>query len=99
MAVVLVSCMRTGKEGHISKDCWEKEENADKRPKGWKSQGQGQHASAAMDQDSGTEVRVEFLLNALTFPNNPQLLNDPHVWIADSCATHVSIQDWYEKFM
>jgi hypothetical protein len=30
---------------------------------------------------------VEILLNALTFPNNPQLLNDPNVWIADSGAT------------
>jgi hypothetical protein len=44
-----------------------------------------------MDQDSGTEIGVEFLLNALTFPNNPQLLNDPNVWIADSGATvHMS---------
>jgi hypothetical protein len=38
----------------MSKDCWEKEKNADKRPKGWKSQMQGEHASAAVDQDSGT---------------------------------------------
>jgi hypothetical protein len=71
----------------MAKDCWEKEENADKRPKGWKSRLGGEHASAAVDQDSGTEFGVEFLLNALTFPNNPQLLNDPNVWIADSGAT------------
>jgi hypothetical protein len=51
----------------------------------------GEHASAAVDQESGTEFGVEFLLNALTFPNNPQLLNDPNVWIADSGATvHMS---------
>jgi hypothetical protein len=81
-----------GKEGHtMSEDCWEKEENADKRPKGWKSQMRGKHASAAVDQDSGTEIGVEFLLNALTFRNNPQLLNDPNVWIADSGTTvHMS---------
>jgi hypothetical protein len=47
-----------------------------------------------VDQDLGTEVGVDFLLNALTFPNNPQLLNDPNVWIADSGAT----VHWYEKF-
>jgi hypothetical protein len=76
----------------MAKDCWEKEENTDKRPKGWKSQMRGEHARAAADQDSGTEIGVEFLLNALTFPNNPQLLsNDPNVWIADSGATvHMS---------
>jgi hypothetical protein len=81
------------------KDCWEKEENADKRPKGWKSQMRGEHASAAVDQNLGTEIGVEFLLHASTFPNDPKLLNDPNVWIADTGAMvpHVSVQDWYEK--
>jgi hypothetical protein len=33
------------------------------------------------------EIEIEFLLNAMTFPNDPQLLNDPNVWIADMGAT------------
>ena len=30
---------------------------------------------------------VEFLLNALSFLNDPLLLNDPSIWIADMAAT------------
>jgi hypothetical protein len=58
---------------------------------GRKKKTQTKQTSAAMDQDLGTEIGVEFLLYTLTFPNNPQLLNDPNVWIADSGAmVHMS---------
>ena len=30
-------CNKCGKYGHREKDCWENEENKDKRPSGWKS--------------------------------------------------------------
>jgi hypothetical protein len=46
----------------VKKGIWQKTENAGIRSKGWKSQMQGEHASAAVNQDSGTEIGVEFIL-------------------------------------
>jgi hypothetical protein len=42
-------------------------------------------------QHFGYAGSLMFLLNAFTFQNNPQLVNNPNVWIADSGATvHMS---------
>ena len=34
-------CRKCGKKGHKDKDCWEKEENANKRPAKWRGQERG----------------------------------------------------------
>jgi hypothetical protein len=48
------SCTNCGKNGHLSKDCWLKEENKDKRPSNWKQT--GEQGAAVMDDSI-----VEFL--------------------------------------
>jgi Zinc knuckle len=79
-------CFNCGKEGHRSTDCWEKDENKDKRPKGYKVQ--GEKGAAAMDSTGDSSgSNVEFLLFGMTFPMTQQLLSDPNVWIGDTGAT------------
>jgi hypothetical protein len=67
----------------MSKDCWLKEENKDKRPKGWKP------PKATGTEQATPDGGGKYLLNALSFPNDPLLLTDPNVWIADTAATGV----------
>ncbi len=61
--------------------------NKAKRPKGYKTvkeQGTGsEKAASAVDGRKTTE----FLLCALTFPEETGLLDDPNVWIEDTAAT------------
>ena len=69
-------------------DCWEKEENKDKRPEWWKSKKDGntQNAQEQANAALGMATSMEFLLAGINFPNNEKLLSDPNIWIADSAA-------------
>ena len=74
-------CFNCGKTGHRSVDCWEKDENKAKRPKGYKIQ--SEKGSAAVDT-------VEFVLTSsetMAVPEVQELLDDPNIWIGDSGAT------------
>ena len=85
-------CNNCGKIGHKSENCWEKDENASKRPKNWKRK---EVTAAGIDNDDA----VEYLLCGLSnekvvkvkapkgFPDSPELLKDPNIWIADSATT------------
>jgi hypothetical protein len=71
-------------------DCWQKEENKHKHPKGYNPGGANEEAGGgAVDNGS----KVEFLLcgftteSLKTFPDNQALLNDPNTWIGDTGAT------------
>ena len=80
-------CNNCGKVGHREVDCWEKDSNKAKRPSGYKTgkeRGTGSERAASA-VDGGP--KVEFLLGALTFPEETGLLDDPNVWIADTAAT------------
>ena len=85
-------CNNCGKVGHKGQDCWEKEENSSKRPKNWKRK---EVTASAVDGDAP----VEFLCCGLSnekvlkvegpdgFPDHPDLLKDPDIWVADSATT------------
>ena len=80
-------CNNCGKVGHREADCWEKEGNKAKRPTGYKTakeRGTGSEKAASAVDGNG---KTEFLLCALTFPEEQGLLDDPNVWIADTAAT------------
>jgi hypothetical protein len=76
-------CENCGKIGHKGADCWEKEENKDKRPSWLKNKTSTK--VGAMAQDVGN--KLEFMLCGMTFPQNQDLLLDPNVWIVDTAAT------------
>ena len=81
-------CNNCGKEGHKGADCWQKEENADKRPYFYRK-GEGKKGMTSKNNDASSDS--EFLLmtknKGLTFAANDSLLADPNIWIADSSAT------------
>lgn len=79
-------------------NCWDKAENADRRPAGFTPGGEVSNANV--------DGRVEFLLMAkesgtsLTFPMEQSFLMDPNIWIADTAATvhsHYTAQDWFDQ--
>jgi Zinc knuckle len=74
-------CNNCGKEGHKENQCWEKEENAHLRPRGYKPKGSGN------EQANATVDRVEYLLASLEFPDTPKLMLDPNIWVADTAVT------------
>jgi hypothetical protein len=81
-------CFLCQKTGHLAKDCWEDNKNADKRPANWKSISDcgGEQGNVAVQG----EDKVEFLLCRvcqISFPTSVELLNDPNMWIADTGAT------------
>ncbi|MGH7955290.1 MAG: hypothetical protein ACREOZ_04950, partial [Gloeomargaritales cyanobacterium] len=58
------TCNNCGKRGHMVKDCWELEENKDKRPNNYRKK--RETANAAVDSD---DSGVEFLLSHLCVDN------------------------------
>ena len=74
-------CRNCGKVGHQEANCWDKEENKDKRPSFWKPKSEA--AASAVEGGS----KIEFMLCGMTFPVDQSFLSDPNVWIADSAAT------------
>jgi hypothetical protein len=49
------TCNVCGKHGHMLHNCWEKDGNKGKRPKGWSS-GEGETSNAAVDANSDVEM-------------------------------------------
>jgi hypothetical protein len=79
-------CSNCGRQGHKVEDCWEKEENKEKRPKWYKGKATSEVGAAATDASKS----VEFALTAhkkFLFPETAELLKDKNVWIADTGAT------------
>jgi hypothetical protein len=84
-------CNDCGKQGHESSDCWQKEENKDKRPQWLKDKdNENETKSEQVNADVVEGSRVEFLLceSKMTFPNTQAMLDDPNVWTAGSCCSH-----------
>jgi hypothetical protein len=52
-------CNSCGKLGHKAEKCWEKEENADKRPEGWVSCKKKNEANGSKDVGAAS---IEFVL-------------------------------------
>ena len=82
-------CNNCGKTGHKDATCWEKEENADKCPKNWKSSLNNTNNTGNTNGEAASVCAdgVEFLLCGLTFPTKVQMLKDENVWIADTGAS------------
>ncbi|KAL7571808.1 hypothetical protein ACA910_002895 [Epithemia clementina (nom. ined.)] len=87
------ACNHCGKTGHEEANCWNKPENANKKPKWYKpGKDKGEQASAAIETgDNNIEIICMAIANKIEFPKNSELLSDPCVWIADTAATkHVT---------
>jgi hypothetical protein len=54
-AKILRKCNNFGLCGHTGKDCWEKEENKNKRPAGWKKK-----SERGLTINNTTETRIEY---------------------------------------
>ena len=78
-------CNHCGKVGHKEVDCWEKEENADKRPKNWKNNNDTALANTelVLCNVNGERLEDEVTL-AATGEYYP---TDKYMFIADSGAT------------
>ena len=77
-------CPDCGLWGHDSANCWEKADNASKRPSGWKSR---RGVSAA------TTDRAVMLCN-MAIPDDLDLLTDKCIFIADTaCTDHTCADD------
>ena len=75
------NCNKCGRMGHKHADCWQLEENKDKRPNGFKLD--NEQANSNVDSES----RTEYTLCDMNINTTPKLLTDPNLWIADSTAT------------
>jgi hypothetical protein len=68
-------CKNCGRQGHKDDDCWENEENKEKRPKWYKGKAASKVGAAATDASKS----VEFALTAhkkFSFPETAELLKD-----------------------
>ena len=80
------SCNHCGMKYHKSVDCFEKPENANRRPPNWKSKmNTERETNAAAVSGSGTPSELNVV--AVTFASNMELLKDPDVFIGDTGAT------------
>jgi hypothetical protein len=76
-----MKCNHCG-NGHKYADCWQREENAGKRPATYKVP--FEQAQANMDRAGN---KIEYLLAGISFPQDHKILSDSNVWIADTAAT------------
>ena len=77
------TCNNCGKHGHKKTNCWQLEENKDKRPRGYK----GKSERGLVTKESESSESREFLLMTKGFSTNDSILDDPNVFIADTGAT------------
>ena len=77
------TCNNYGKHGHKNTDCWQLEENKNKRPQGYKGKSKKGLVTTESDRNGGKE----FLLMTKGFSTDDAILNDPNVFIADTGAT------------
>jgi hypothetical protein len=75
------SCTNCGKQGHKERNCWQKEENKNKRPQGYMMP--NEMVNLSLDNNK----TIEYLLCGLTNPTENKILLDPNVWIADTAAS------------
>jgi hypothetical protein len=72
------NCNNCGLRGHTGKDCWEKEENKNKRPTGWKKK-----SERGLTVNDNTETRIEYGWKS----RDKLQVKDSSIWIADTGAT------------
>ena len=77
------TCNNCGKLGHKKTDCWQLEENKNKRPSGYKKKSEKGLATTESEDSGGKEC----LLMTKGFSTDDSILNDPNVFIADTGAT------------
>ena len=75
-------CSNCSKRGHVSDKCWEREENAARRPSWWYPQSKNEQGRSAHDGNV-----CEFMLCAMTVPMTTNMLNNPNIWIGDTGTT------------
>jgi hypothetical protein len=78
-------CNFCGMKGHKESDCFEKEENASRRPNGWKSKMEQQ--GAVTDHNEQLLLMAKESTKLMTFNPTVELLRDPNIWIADTGAS------------
>jgi hypothetical protein len=93
VAIPTWTCYRCAKNGHIVKNCWEKESNAH-QSKTIRMEIIHRNWSCQCWCQGGGDNQVEFLLCGLpmTFPGDSAPLNDSNVWIGDTGATTQQFQ-------
>jgi hypothetical protein len=77
-------CNHCGKSGHKYADCWQRDENASKRPQNYRMP--AKQAQANVNKKT-KEKTIEYLMAGITFTTGHKILIDPNVWITDTAAT------------
>jgi hypothetical protein len=88
-------CNNCGMVGHMYANCWEREENKNKRPANYKSKrNNGEQGNASIDGGSKIEYLLATSDGLMSFPLSQKMLTDIDVWVADSAASvHTSPHD------
>jgi hypothetical protein len=71
-----------GKQGHLERNCWLKDENKHKSPQEYRVPKES--ANFALDHWNNN---VTYLLCGLTIPEDNTILLDPNIWITDMAAS------------
>lgn len=83
------TCESCGTFGHHEKDCWDKPENAHKRPKGYKTQAEKAAGRAGSETGATTSdiILIGGQFHQLKFPSHVDLLKDPNFFVGDTGAS------------
>ena len=91
------NCNHCGMKYHKSVDCFEKPENASRRPPNWKSKMNTERETNAAAV-SGLCTQYELNAVAVTFASTMELLKDPDIFIGDTGATCDSTASAYGMY-